>query len=103
MRIRSRLIDVMTNDRFLDTLWAGTTRPEAVQTRSQLWMRALKGVVDEGSDAIDLAEEVHDRLRRSQICDLCPTVMTPDDAVWQLLPSSKSLVHRSCRALAARS
>lgn len=87
-----------TDERFTETLWAGTTRPEAVQTRIRLWTQALNGILQEGGDAVELGAEVHERLRESNICGVCPHPMSPDDAVWHALPSGKRLVHRHCKA-----
>lgn len=103
LRLRSRLIDAMTNQRFADTMWAGTTRPEAIDTRMKLWTQALESVAQEGSEAIELAQEVHSHLRRTSTCSICPHPMTPDDAVWVHDAGAKRLAHRYCRSAIARS
>jgi|SRR5579864_927562 len=95
-RIRSRLIDVMTDERFVEAVYAGTTRPEYVELRIQLWTHAMNDIIEEGSETIDIAEELVDRLRRSTICDICPNPMTPDDAIWHPRAGGKQLVHRYC-------
>jgi hypothetical protein len=61
----------------------------------------MTSIVEEGSDAIELATEVHERLHQSNICGICPNLMTSDDAVWYAA-GGKRLVHRYCRASAAR-
>lgn len=100
LRLRSRLIDVMTNPRLADTMWAGTTRPEAIDTRMKLWTGVIKSVAEEDNDAIELAREIHDHLRRTNVCSICPHPMTPDDAVWASTGGSKRLAHRYCRSAA---
>jgi hypothetical protein len=97
LAIRTAAIDVMVNPRFTDTLWAGTTRTEAVNTRYQLWSQALRHVTDNHEHAIEQARKLHQGLSESNVCCQCPNQVTPDDAVLITLDGKPMIVHRFCR------
>ena len=95
--LRKRLIDVMVDDQFSQTLIQNTTRPENVRQRFDLWGRVLESVIQEPDSAIERAALVHEKLSRSNVCAVCPQQVTPYDAVLLSVDGDQRVAHRFCR------
>jgi hypothetical protein len=95
MMVRRKLIDVMTNQRFLDTINQATTGPLAVDTRFSMFGAAMEAICHNPSAAIDEGRKLHEALAKSNVCSLCPNQVSPDDAEWSV-PQQK-VAHRFCR------
>ncbi len=95
--IRNRLIDVMTTERFLDSINQGTTRLEAVNARFEPWLQTLQNIVREPDNAIKDAELIQKQISETSLCTLCPYPVAPDDAVWITANNEQKIAHRFCK------
>jgi hypothetical protein len=96
MSLRHRAANVMSNEQFAQTLREGTTRPDVLHRRFDLWSQAIEGVVKDLSPAIASARGIHQRLSQASVCGICPNQVTPDDAVLASVNGDTKLLHRFC-------
>jgi len=96
MILRNRFIDVMTTDRFLDSINQGTTRPEAVNARFEPWLQVLQASVSNHASLLKDGEELERHLKETSICTICPYPVMPDDAAWVNINNGKRIAHRYC-------
>lgn len=95
--LRGRLVDVMVNDQFWQTLGQNTTSPDTVHKRFELWNGALELVLRNPSGAIERTASLHRKLSQSNVCVMCPQQVTPDDAVLVSVDGGEGVAHRFCR------
>ena len=95
--LRSRLAEVMAQERFGDTLSDQTTAPRVVRTRFDMWTETLEAVMSNPQRAIERAMQAHRLLSASNICAICPQpINTPDDAVIVEREGDLRMAHRFC-------
>jgi hypothetical protein len=93
--LRNQLVTAMTDKRLTDAIWAGTTRPEALNARFEVWLRALSVVLNDVPGSIERAQIRQDLAAQHAPCLTCGAVVPVDDAV---LDSARAgLTHRACR------
>jgi hypothetical protein len=93
MALRRRMVTVMTHSRSEETLSEGTTRPEVLHRRFEMWNQALAEIVRDPKVAIQRAQEVHRKLADASVCAICPNQLNGDDALWV---SGGGLAHGYC-------
>ena len=92
--VRNRLIGVMADPRFRESMQGGTRRPENQNYRFDTWMRALETIVTDPEGAIDDGHLLHRLLRQEPYCISCPYEVTWDDAVFAMRKTR--IRHRYC-------
>lgn len=101
--LRRRLIDVMVEHAFLDTLREQTLHPHVIRRRMELWSDALHWAIDNWGSVVKDAEKAVKLQRRSTACVLCPQHLSSlDDAVVLQLSAGEGLAHRFCTSERAR-
>ncbi len=93
MAIRRRLISVMINPQFRETLNEGTTRPTTIVRRFTLWYQAIEDIINNPEASMKQSQALHNILARSNVCSVCPNQVSSDDA---LLGANGNLMHRFC-------
>lgn len=95
--IRHRLIGIMTQERFIDSINEGTTRPTSVCVRFDPWYRVLQSIVADPNEVILEGDLLCGGLNETRFCERCAYELTPDDAVWLPIGGKPTLVHRFCQ------
>ena len=96
--MRNRLIGVMVDPRFRESLQGGTRRPENQNYRFDTWMRALEAMINDHERIIDDGYLMHRLSREEPDCANCPYEVVWDDAVLAI--GKTRLRHRCCHAAA---
>lgn len=96
--MRNRLIGVMADPRFRESLQEGTRRPENQNYRFDTWMRALETIVTDHERIIDDGYSMHRLSREEPYCADCPYEVAWDDAILAIRKTR--LMHRYCHAAA---
>jgi NAD kinase len=95
--LRGRLIEVMVNDQFLETLIQNTTSADNVHRRFEMWNGSLRAIIQDPGAAVQRAALLHQKLTQSSVCTVCPQQVTTDDAVLVSVDGGYGVAHRFCR------
>lgn len=96
--MRNRLVGVMADPRFRESLQGGTRRPENQNYRFDTWMRALETIITDYERTIADGYVMHRLAREKPYCANCPYEVAWDDAV--LVKGGTRLMHRYCHTAA---
>lgn len=95
--LRHKLVEVMSGERFMETLKEGTRRPQNVDLRFNLWTGMLASALEDPEFVRADLRSIRGKLQQSAFCDQCATTIDLlDDAVKIPEPGPVRLAHRSC-------
>lgn len=92
--IRNRLAGVMSEQRFKDSLFAGSMRPENVRLRFERWMSVLEPAVQKYESTIEMGRQLEGIIERRSACVVCGIRVIWEDAI--LAPDGRRVMHRYC-------
>jgi hypothetical protein len=93
--MRSRLVTVMTKEQFVETLREGTTRPNVLRRRFELWLGPLHQAITDPDAFIRRGHELLECLN-NPVCTKCPQPVAVDDAVLKSTGTRLAIEHRYC-------